>query len=343
MARIFLDEFCEMEYNFKSGIYGTDKVFCEKRGITLPKKLLFIFNNRAGKSAIERELAGVIDIFTKGGYEVVAHPTQGAGDALATVRDRGAAYETIVVAGGDGTLSEAVEGLMALPERERIKLGYIPSGSTNDFAASLGIPKEVKAAARLIVSGKPFKCDIGRFNDRTFNYVAGCGAFTDVSYATPQENKNMFGYFAYIIEGLSRLPNLPSYKMSVECDGIKLEGEFILGMVMNSNNIAGIDHGNIIKADLSDGLFELLLIRTPANLIELQMTLSGLLSGKSAKDGLYRIFKGKEFKFRTEDDIKWTLDGEFGGNDKEVTISVAEKAVNFIVEEDKPELTQGNR
>ncbi len=342
MARIFLDEFCEMEYNLRSGIYRTDKVFCEKRGIALPKKLLFIFNNRAGKSAIERELAGVIDIFTKGGCEVVAHPTQGAGDAMATVRDRGAAYETIVVAGGDGTLSEAVEGLMAIPEKDKIKLGYIPSGSTNDFAASLGIPKDVKAAAELIVRGKTFKCDIGRFNGRTFNYVAGCGAFTDVSYATPQGNKNMFGYFAYIIEGLSRLPKLPSYKMCVECDGKRMEGEFILGMVMNSNNIAGIDHGNIIKADLSDGLFELLLIRTPSNLIELQMTLGGLLSGKSSKDGLYCILKGREFKFSTEDDIKWTLDGDFGGSDKEVTISVAERAVNFIVAEDNPELLAGS-
>ncbi len=295
----------------------------------MPTKMLFVYNPRAGKAHLANELVDIIDIFTKGGYEVVAHPTQAPLDAFKTVRDRGSQYEIIVVSGGDGTLSEAVEGLMLLPEKDNIRLGYIPSGSTNDFAVSLGIPKSMTDAARLIVDGKPFKCDIGSFNSKCFNYVAGFGAFTDVSYETPQETKNMFGHLAYIFEGISRLPSISSYAMKVDYDGNKIAGEFVLGMVMNTNSVAGINGGNMFKADLADGLLELLLIKAPSRIIDLQSVISGLLRGETTGSG-FLIEKVKHVIFETEDDIKWTLDGEFGGTDKRAEISVMEGAVNLI-------------
>ncbi len=295
----------------------------------MPEKMLFIYNPHAGKAQIANELVEIIDIFTKGGYEVTAHPTQAPMDAFETVKNRGSQYRLIAVSGGDGTLSEAVEGLMLLPEKDDIVLGYIPSGSTNDFAVSLGIPKNMSDAARLIMNGKPFKCDIGIFNHKRFNYVAGFGAFTDVSYETPQETKNMFGHLAYIFEGISRLPNLTSHAMKVEYDGKRIAGEFVLGMVMNTNSVAGINGGNMFKADLADGLFELLLIKAPLKISDFQNVLSGLFRGETHSGG-FLLEKVKHVVFDTEDDIKWTLDGEFGGNDKHVEISIDKGAVNLI-------------
>ena len=295
----------------------------------MPEKMLFIFNPHAGKSEISRELVEIVDIFTKGGYDVVAHPTQAPMDAFETVRDHGSEYKLIVVSGGDGTLSEAVEGLLLLPEKDSINLGYIPSGSTNDFAVSLGIPKNMEDAARLIIDGKPFKCDIGSFNNKKFNYVAGFGAFTDVSYETPQETKNMFGHLAYIFEGISRLPSITSYAMKIEYDGKKIAGEFVLGMVMNTNSVAGINGENMFKADLSDGLFELLLIKAPSSLLDFNNVIAGIMSGETQGDG-FLLEKVKSVTFEIEDDIKWTLDGEFGGNDKIAHISIIEGAVNLI-------------
>lgn len=296
----------------------------------MPKKLLFIYNPCAGKAHIGNELVEIIDIFTKGGYDVVAHPTQAQMDAFNVIQEHGSEYDIIVVSGGDGTLSEAVEGLMLLPDKDKIHLGYIPSGSTNDFAVSLGIPKNMKDAAEIIVKGKPFKCDIGRFNNKKFNYVAGFGAFTDVSYETPQETKNMFGHLAYIFEGISRLTSITSYAMKVTYDDNKIVGEFVLGMVLNTNSIAGFNGENMIKAELNDGLLELLLIKAPSNIIELQGVIAGLLRGETEGNG-FLLTKVRNVVFETEDDIKWTLDGEFGGNDKKVEISVIEEAVNFIV------------
>lgn len=296
------------------------------------KKLLFIFNPNAGKGFIKANLADIIDIFVKGGYDVSVRPTQAPMDAYNTVKEKGEEYELIAVSGGDGTLSEAIEGFLALPEdiRENIKIGYIPTGSTNDFAISLGIPKNALDAAQAIMDGELFQCDIGSFNDRKFNYVAGFGAFTDVSYATPQETKNMFGHMAYIIEGLTRLPNLTSYAMKVDCDGEQYSGEFLLGMVMNTNSVAGIKGENFLRADLCDGLFEVLLIRNPANILDFQNAVAGMLKGDTEGKG-YVLVKAKNVTFETEDNISWTLDGEYGGNAKQVSVSVIPKSVNFIV------------
>lgn len=296
------------------------------------KKLLFVINPTSGKGQIGQSLLAVVDIFVKAGYAVRIHTTQETRDAVKLVSDCGGEYDLIVAAGGDGTLSEVISGLIEIEGRtaRRIPVGYIPCGSTNDFANSLGIPKHAPDAARVITEGRRFSCDIGSFNDKTFNYVAAFGAFTDVSYETPQENKNMFGHLAYIFEGMSRLPKLPSYEMTITFEDRTVTGTFILGMVMNSNYVGGISGERVVNADLSDGLFEVLLIETTTNILNYQAIISGLIRGEREGRG-FLLKKVKNVHVETKDDIKWTLDGEFGGNDKDVKIGVLKHAVDIVV------------
>ena len=169
----------------------------------MKKRLLFIFNPKSGKAQIKNKLCEIIDTFVKGGYEVVAHPTQGAGDAYEKTKELAPEMDLVVCSGGDGTLDEVVSGLMEC--EERIPLGYIPAGSTNDFANSLDIPKNMEKAAKDIIEGKLYSCDVGVFNKRHFIYIAAFGIFTDVSYETDQHLKNVLGHLAYLLEGSKRI------------------------------------------------------------------------------------------------------------------------------------------
>lgn len=298
----------------------------------MKKNLLFVLNPISGKGHIGQNLIGIIDIFVKAGFRVTIHTTQEPLDAKRLIISEGENYDLIVAAGGDGTLSEVIGGILCVEEAvgKRIKVGYIPCGSTNDFACSLGLPKNALESAELITQGNAFACDIGKFNNVTFNYVAAFGAFTDVSYETPQETKNIFGHLAYIFEGMSRLPNLPSYEMTIRLDDKTIHGNFILGMVMNSNYVGGISGEWVVQADLSDGLFEVLLIETPSNIFDYHPIIAGLIKGEREGKG-FLLEKVKEVTFETSDDIKWTLDGEYGGNDREAKISVLKHAVDIII------------
>ena len=192
------------------------------------KKLLLVANPRAGQGKARGSLMRVADIFTKAGYDVTVHPTQGPLDALAMARDAAPDYDLLVCCGGDGTLSETVRGLMQA--RRPVPLGYLPAGTTNDFARTLGLPLgDVGAAAQRVVGGKPFACDVGSFGGEYFTYVAAFGAFTNVAYETSQEMKNALGHLAYVLEGILRLPSLKPAKMRVEYDGQALEDEFLFG------------------------------------------------------------------------------------------------------------------
>ena len=172
----------------------------------MEKKLVFIFNPKAGKGKIKTSLMDIVDIFNKGGYEVIIRATQAPKDAYEQVKKYADKVDLIVCSGGDGTLDEVVTGITEVGSK--VPVGYIPAGSTNDFANSLGIPKNMKAAAETVVDGRLFACDIGAFNDDTFVYIAAFGLFTDVSYETKQEYKNVLGHMAYILEGMKRLPSI---------------------------------------------------------------------------------------------------------------------------------------
>ncbi|MCI8519885.1 MAG: YegS/Rv2252/BmrU family lipid kinase [Clostridia bacterium] len=303
-------------------------------GTIMPKKLLFIFNPHSGKAQIKNNLMDIIDIFTRAGYDVTAHPTQAPMDAFEYISKNGSEYDRLVVSGGDGTLNEAVKGLMTFTPDKRMPMGYIPAGTANDFAATLNIPKNMLDAARIAVEGSEFQCDTGRFGDRTFNYVAAFGAFTDVSYDTPQGTKNALGHMAYILEGIKRLSSLPSYDVKIKYDGGEIEEKVFLCIVMNATSIAGIHNKNkLLDVNLNDGLFEMLVFKHPTSIAEIQNVFTGLLKGDASSDA-YCIIKSSHFEFECKENIKWTLDGEYGGDPANAVIDVIPSAMTYIVNND---------
>lgn len=291
------------------------------------KKLLFVVNGHSGKGQIKNKLLDIIDIMIKEGYHVQVHTTQEREDATKVVREQAKYYDLVVCSGGDGTLDEAVTGMMQ--SEVRTPLGYIPAGSTNDFANSLEIPKDMIQAAKTAVLGVPFSCDVGEFNGDYFIYVAAFGIFTDVSYATSQELKNALGHVAYILEGAKRLHTIKSYHMRVEYDGNEIEGDFLLGMITNSTSVGGFKNMTGKDVKLDDGLFEVTLIHKPKNIIELNTIIASLTNLKDETD-LIDSFRADSVKFYSEEEIPWTLDGEFGGDHKEVQIKDHCKAVDIM-------------
>ena len=294
------------------------------------KKLLFVVNGHSGKGQIKNKLLDIIDIMIKEGYHVQVHTTQEREDATKVVREQAKYYDLVVCSGGDGTLDEAVTGMMQ--SEVRTPLGYIPAGSTNDFANSLEIPKDMIQAAKTAVLGVPFSCDVGEFNGDYFIYVAAFGIFTEVSYATSQELKNALGHVAYILEGAKRLHTIKSYHMRVEYDGNEIEGDFLLGMITNSTSVGGFKNMTGKDVKLDDGMFEVTLIHKPKNIIELNTIIASLTNLKDETD-LIDSFRADSVKFYSEEEIPWTLDGEFGGDHKEVQIKDHCKAVDIMINE----------
>ncbi len=217
---------------------------------------------------------------------------------------------------------------------EKVPLGYIPAGSTNDFASSLGIPKDMIKAAKAAVSGEKFPCDIGKFNEDYFVYVAAFGLFTEVSYKTSQEWKNVLGHAAYILEGAKCLHDIPSFMMQVEYNNMRIQDEFIYGMITNSTSVGGFKGMTGKDVLLDDGVFEVTLIKKPKNPIELNEIIASLMNLVDDTDMIYS-FKSSEIKFTSGKEIPWTLDGEFGGNHTELRIQNLKQAIDIIVK--KPE------
>ena len=293
------------------------------------KRLLFIYNPHAGKELLKPKLSDIIDIFVKAGYEVVAYPTQSYRDAYRKVSEYDSdEYDLVVCSGGDGTIDEVVTGMMQRDKREPI--GYIPTGTTNDFANSLHIPKGLLRAADNAVNGTLFPCDVGKFNDDIFVYIAAFGLFTDVSYQTKQEMKNVLGHLAYVLEGTKRLFNVPSYRIKVTHDGETLEDEFIFGMVTNSRSVGGFRNMIGKQVVFDDGLFEVTLIKTPKNPLALQEIVASLLIEQVDTKHMYS-FKTGRITFESLEEIPWTLDGEFGGAHDEVTVENLNRQLRIMV------------
>ena len=293
----------------------------------MKKKLLFIYNPKSGKGNIKNHLADIVDVFAKENYEIIIHPTQYAGEAVEVVRNQ-SDIDLVVCSGGDGTLDEVVTGMMQREDKHPI--GYIPAGSTNDFAGSLKIPKNMKKAAITAVQGTSFACDIGAFDDDFFVYIAAFGIFTEVSYETDQQMKNMLGHLAYVLEGAIRLPQTKSYHMKFTANGETVEGDFMFGMVTNSRSVGGVTNITGKNVELDDGVFEVMLIKTPKNPLELNLILSSLLLEKINTDLIY-CFKTDRIDFMSTEEVPWTLDGEFGGRKTAVTIKNEHKALEIKV------------
>lgn len=292
------------------------------------KKILFVFNPNSGKAEIQPQLFELLDIFVKGGFLPTVYPTQRAMEATEIIAENTGCYDIIAASGGDGTLNEAVSGLIKSGKPQLF--GYIPAGTVNDFATSLKIPKDMKKAAQAIVGGTPFSCDIGSFNGRYFTYIAAFGAFTNVAYETPQQYKNVLGRPAYLLEGLRQLPSIHPYHMSVSYEGGQLEGDFIFGMIGNSTSVGGFQKLTSQQVELNDGLFELLLIRQPGSIAQMQAAINALL--RREEDSQDLIFRAKSpwFKIQSPNEAPWTLDGEFGGNPSQIEISVLPQTLRIL-------------
>ena len=292
------------------------------------KKLMFIFNPRSGKEQIRGQLMGILDIFTKAGYDIHVHVTQSQRDCVEWVKDYADRMDVLVVSGGDGTLNEAVTGMMNL---ERIPLlGYIPAGSTNDFAASLGLPKSMQEAAADIVEGSPYPIDIGRFcKDQYFVYIAGFGAFTEVSYLTPQDKKNWLGHNAYVLEGVKSLAGLKPRHMRVEWDDQVLEEDFVFGMVTNTISVGGFKGLVNQSVALNDGEFEVLLIRMPRTPVDLTNIINYMFLKEEPNEYVYK-FKTRAIRMVSDAPVDWVLDGEFGGSRTEVEIVNLQKKIRIL-------------
>lgn len=298
------------------------------------KKMLFIYNPNSGMGLLKPKLSDVLDIFVKGGYEVTVYPTQKYHDAVRKMGEYEEQYDLVACSGGDGMLDEVVTGMMK--REDKVPIGYIPAGTTNDFASSLHISKNMLEAADTVVNGVPFACDVGEFNEDYFVYIAAFGLFTDVSYETKQSMKNVLGHLAYILEGTKRIFNIPSYRIKVTHDGETIEDEFIYGMVTNSRSVGGFKGITGKNVVFDDGKFEVTLFKTPRNPMELNEILGALALRKINPKRMYS-FKTNEVHFETEEEIPWTLDGEFGGVHEEVVVKDCQKALEIMV---KPEVIE---
>ena len=292
------------------------------------QKLLFIYNPTSGKGRVAEGLSAVLNVFTKSGWLTTVYPTQHKGDAARIVRELGLQYDRVVCAGGDGTLSETVTGMMSLDTPPL--LGYIPFGSTNDCATTLDLPK-VPTQAALIAArdGIPRESDIGTLNGKPFVYVAAFGAFTQVAYETSQDLKNTFGHLAYIMEGITSLPSITPYHIRVEYDGNVLEDDFYFGMVSNAYSIGGIKLPAKEHVVLDDGLFEVDLVKKPVSIADVANGFQSLTDPVASK-GMRIHFKASHLTFTCDRPLPWTVDGEFGGSETVNEVINRQKALTII-------------
>lgn len=299
------------------------------------KKLLFVFNPHSGKGRIKNYLLGIIKIFSEADYEVTVYPTKAEKDGYRHILENIGRYDMLVCSGGDGTLNETVNAVIE-SGRTDIAIGYIPSGTTNDFATSLGIPKDMTAAAEHIVSGEPVVCDVGMINrERYFNYVAAFGAFTAVSYATPQSLKNVLGHQAYLLEAVKSLTTLKPYSITLKTENSYAKGKYVYGMISNTKSVGGIKGLAGNHVDLQDGLFEVTLIKQIKTPAEIQQLMTAFLTQKYQECGMILSVKAKHIEIESDAPVSWTLDGEFGGEHTKVSFDVLDSAVKYIVKKRK--------
>lgn len=291
------------------------------------KKLLLLINPSAGKSALRSQLIEVIDTFIKGGYVVTTVVTQSKEHFSETMSQTGEGYDTIVCCGGDGTLNMAVKEIAALEKKP--KLGYIPCGTTNDFAKTRGISSIPTSAAQQITNGLERAIDIGYFGNRPYVYVAAFGMFSDVSYATPAQMKQNIGHAAYVLEGVKSLIKKNEYKVKFKIDGKTVEGDFVYGMVSNTRRIGGFELPIISDFTIDDGMLDIILIKAPKAPEDHTKLINALITQQEDNEIVYK-FRASTFEYESPTKIPWTLDGEYGGSFKKQRISIKEKFVTMV-------------
>ena len=304
------------------------------------KKVLFVYNPNAGKGRILHHLDEVVDIFEQEGFQVALYRTKGPLDGKREIMENIDVFDRVVCAGGDGTLSETVSAMMELPEEKRLPIGFIPMGSTNDTGKSYHIPGQVTEALKVAAGGVPFETDIGSMNGVFFTYVASFGKLSAVSAFTPQEAKKTFGYGAYIGEGIKALVEMESYVIKIEYEDEDgqvhtQEDDYYLGMVTNSLSVGGFSGITGSTVDLQDGLFEVILLKRPENILDFNKQITNMLlsPNKDPSNAMVQKFKAKRLTLTSEADVQWVIDGEDGGRHKNVDIQIYPKAVQIMVKE----------
>ena len=297
------------------------------------RKLLFLVNPNAGQRRVNKSLTDIIGIFNEGGYEVTVFLTNGPGSGTQIVQERAADYDLVVCAGGDGTLNETVTGV--LRAGADCPVGYIPCGSTNDFASTLKLSMDVVQAAKDIMMGAPVEYDVGRWGDRYFVYIASFGAFTRVSYSTPQNLKNALGHLAYVLSGIQELPQIRNIPMALELDGQVLDGEYLFGAVSNSTSVGGVFTLDASQVDLRDGKFEVILVRMPRDMAELTQCAAALQN--HTYDCAAITFRSvSRLRVHQDPALLWTLDGERAEGADVVEIENLHRAVRLVHRQEEP-------
>ena len=278
------------------------------------KKVLVILNPCAGTKQANKHFVDIIDIFCRAGFEIV--------------KEQADAFDLIVCIGGDGTFNEVVDGLLLSGVDKPI--GYIPAGSTNDFASSLHLSKDILQAARDIVSGEERSLDIGSFNGRYFSYVASFGAFTKASYEAPQSIKNALGHLAYILEGIKDIPSIKPLRLWLKMEQGVYGGDYLFGAICNSTSVGGLLTLADDLVDMNDGLFEVLLIKSPSNILELNQILLALTT-QNYNSPMLSFFSSGKLEITADKDMPWTLDGEYQEGCDTIEIKNIQGAIRLIV------------
>ena len=291
------------------------------------KKMLFVMNPYSGIRRANRYLAAIISMFNRGGYEVTAHMTAGQGDAIRVVQEKAKDMDLVACCGGDGTFNETISGI--LRSGADVPVGYIPAGSTNDFAASLKLPANILQAAKDIVEGEPGAYDVGRFGQRYFSYVASFGAFTRASYATPQNIKNALGHTAYVLEGINELSQIRKTHVRMELDGQVVEDDFLFGAISNSTSVGGILTLDPKQVDMADGKLEVLLVRAPVDLLEISECIKAVQTQKYNCD-MITFRSAEKIRVFADPDMPWTLDGEREDGHAEVDVENVHLAIRLM-------------
>lgn len=296
----------------------------------MEQRVLLMVNPMAGRQKIRNELLYVVDTLTKAGYETIIYTTQGKDATRDLLAEKDSQYDRVICCGGDGTFNEILSATMHWDKRPI--LGYIPAGTTNDFAAGLKLPSDIREAAVNIVRGTPHTVDAGLFNTSYFSYVASFGAFTETSYSTPQNFKNALGHLAYILEGIKEIPAFTSYTVCVEADGQIYKDSYIFGAVSNARSVGGILKISDSLVDLNDGVFEVMMIKMPKTLMDLSAIVTSLTSLNPLKydPSMFLFLQTKELKITFEQEMVWSLDGERVSGGKEARIACIKDAFKIL-------------
>lgn len=292
------------------------------------KRMLFFVNPNAGHAEIRTRLMDVIDFFTRSGYDVTVHPTARPGELTEWIAAEGERYDVITVTGGDGTVNEAVGGLMRLDCPP--PLGYLPSGTVNDVAATLKLPKNLLESAAVVTEGRAARIDLGQFNGRWFAYVAAFGAFTSVPYATAQSDKRLLGRMAYLLRSVMSLGEIRPIPIRASWDGQTVSDNVILGLVASTTSVGGFRAKPSLGVSLDDGLSEVILVREIKTMAELNAAASAALR-QDFKNEFFYQFRTDQITFEFEQPVAWTLDGEYGGSVSRAEIRNRRRALRILI------------